>query len=386
MVTPESLAKARVGGIIARLFATPGLEVVGSRMYAPSQGLQKELVQVLERAGAEDGNVDNYEQALIDFVAGSLGREQCAAKGIHHAMLLLLFKGTGARRTLERVVGENLPPAAEWGRTIRGTYGDYALAQDGSVVDFHPAVLTPTTDRSNREALALFAKYADKDGGVLQKPAHPETGLVMIKPDNLSRPSALPGHIIDILGTTGLTIVGTKVLSLSLNQGKEFYGFLEGIFEKKLVPQIAATLKSRLTGAFPYDVSEEKLLEMAGVLRREHARSEVARIIEYMTGFPPSAGLNAAQAAAVGPAKCMALLYRGPDCIARIRAKLGATDPSKAAEATIRADYGRDLMRNGAHASDSAESAARERAIIGLKDDSPSSEKTLIEKWLSATA
>jgi hypothetical protein len=31
MVTPESLAKARVGGIIARLFATPGLEVVGSR-------------------------------------------------------------------------------------------------------------------------------------------------------------------------------------------------------------------------------------------------------------------------------------------------------------------------------------------------------------------
>jgi hypothetical protein len=49
-------------------------------MYAPSKGLQKELVQVLERAGAEDGNVDNYEQALIDFVAGSLGREQCAAK------------------------------------------------------------------------------------------------------------------------------------------------------------------------------------------------------------------------------------------------------------------------------------------------------------------
>jgi hypothetical protein len=52
-------------------------------------------------------------------------------------MLLLLFKGTGARRTLERVVGENLPPAAEWGRTIRGTYGDYALAQDGSVGAFH---------------------------------------------------------------------------------------------------------------------------------------------------------------------------------------------------------------------------------------------------------
>ena len=34
----------------------------------------------------------------------------------------------------------------------------------------------------------------------------------------------------------------------------------------------------------------------------------------------------------------------------------------------MRSDFGRDLMRNGAHASDSVESAERERKVIGLWD------------------
>ena len=32
----------------------------------------------------------------------------------------------------------------------------------------------------------------------------------------------------------------------------------------------------------------------------------------------------------------------------------------------MRSDFGRDLMRNGAHASDSPENALRERKIVGL--------------------
>ncbi|MEI7837960.1 MAG: nucleoside-diphosphate kinase, partial [Planctomycetota bacterium] len=61
-----------------------------------------------------------------------------------------------------------------------------------------------------------------------------------------------------------------------------------------------------------------------------------------------------------------AMLYEGPDAIEKIRTVLGATDPTKAEPGTVRSDFGRDLMRNGAHASDSAENALRERKIVGL--------------------
>ncbi|MCD6303984.1 MAG: nucleoside-diphosphate kinase, partial [Planctomycetes bacterium] len=60
------------------------------------------------------------------------------------------------------------------------------------------------------------------------------------------------------------------------------------------------------------------------------------------------------------------LLYEGPDAIRKIRTVLGSTDPSKAEPGTVRSDFGRDLMRNGAHASDSPENALRERRIVGL--------------------
>jgi nucleoside diphosphate kinase len=53
-----------------------------------------------------------------------------------------------------------------------------------------------------------------------------------------------------------------------------------------------------------------------------------------------------------GPAKCFGLLYSGSNAIQLLRNKLGNTDPTKAEEGTIRIDYGHDLMRNGAHASD----------------------------------
>lgn len=39
-------------------------------------------------------------------------------------------------------------------------------------------------------------------------------------------------------------------------------------------------------------------------------------------------------------------------------------------------------MRNGAHASDSSESALRERRIVGLMGDEPAEETHLIRTWL----
>ena len=214
-----------------------------------------------------------------------------------------------------------------------------------------------------------------------------DTGLVMVKPDNFKRPSALPGHILDLFGTTGLHMVGTKVFSMSLAQAKEFYGFLEDVFSKKLRPRVEDTLRRRLDGAFDFSVSDKQFSDLTDVLNRDHARNELTKVLSYMTGIEENLQEYAERKFLNTPgiATCFAVLYRGPRAIDIIRAKLGNTDPMKAEAGTIRSDYGHDLMRNGAHASDSLESVARERKIIGLLGDEPSTERILIENWLEAT-
>ena len=59
----------------------------------------------------------------------------------------------------------------------------------------------------------------------------------------------------------------------------------------------------------------------------------------------------------------VALILSGEDAIAKVREIHGATDPSKADEGTIRAEFAESVRRNAVHASDSPESAERE---IGL--------------------
>jgi len=210
---------------------------------------------------------------------------------------------------------------------------------------------------------------------------------VMVKPDNFRRASALPGHMLDLFGTTGLHIVGTKVFSMSLAQAKEFYGFLEDVFSKKLRPHVEEQIRHRLEGAFDFKITPEQFSALTDVLNRDHARNELIKVLTYMTGIDADLQSYAERKFLNTPglATCFAVLYRGPKAIEIIRAKLGSTDPTKAEAGTIRSDYGHDLMRNGAHASDSAESVARERKIIGLSGDEPSIEKVLIENWLEAT-
>ena len=67
--------------------------------------------------------------------------------------------------------------------------------------------------------------------------------------------------------------------------------------------------------------------------------------------------------------KCLALLYQGDGAIEKVRDRLGATNPEAAVPGTVRSIYGYNLMRNGAHASDSPENAGRERRIVGLQEE-----------------
>jgi nucleoside-diphosphate kinase len=59
-----------------------------------------------------------------------------------------------------------------------------------------------------------------------------------------------------------------------------------------------------------------------------------------------------------GPAVVAAL--RAEDAVARYRELIGATDPAKAAEGSVRALYGTNIEKNAVHGSDSEENGVRE--------------------------
>jgi nucleoside-diphosphate kinase len=63
-----------------------------------------------------------------------------------------------------------------------------------------------------------------------------------------------------------------------------------------------------------------------------------------------------------GPVVLMVL--EGEDAIARNREVMGATDPKKAAEGTIRKDFATDIEKNTVHGSDSPETAKVEIAYF----------------------
>ncbi|MGA9422364.1 MAG: nucleoside-diphosphate kinase [Rhodanobacteraceae bacterium] len=63
-----------------------------------------------------------------------------------------------------------------------------------------------------------------------------------------------------------------------------------------------------------------------------------------------------------GPVMIQTLV--GDDAIARNRELMGATDPTKAAPGTIRADFAESIDANAVHGSDSAENAANEIAFF----------------------
>jgi len=67
------------------------------------------------------------------------------------------------------------------------------------------------------------------------------------------------------------------------------------------------------------------------------------------------------------------LIYEGENAVKKIRDVLGSTDPNKAAEGTVRREFGSNVMVNTAHASDSTESYERERKIIRINHNSLSS-------------
>jgi nucleoside diphosphate kinase len=365
LITPYSLFKSRTGGIVGRLIAQSRLELVAVRMYVFSDKFIDDYKKVVCPADMDPG----IRQAWHKYIDRNL--RQSNPWGYLPRCMLLLFRGPNAVRHLkDEVIGGFTDQLV--GDTVRGTYGDFIRDESGKIHYFEPAVMTCPDPAINDEHLKLFAEYALSDGGVLagripyEKP--PEVSLVMIKPDNFERRSRRPGNIIDTFSLTGLRIVGAKLFHMTVAQGEEFYGPLRRVFVSKLKGNVAQEVFHRLEGAFPFPFSRADADHLAEHLAERNAASEFNRIVEYMTGVDPEDMADPAEKAVASRAKCLALLYEGIDAVSKIRRVLGSTDPTKAEPGTVRSEFGRDLMRNGAHASDSPENALRERRIIGLLD------------------
>jgi nucleoside diphosphate kinase len=364
IVTPYSLYKSRTGGILSRLITRTGLDLADIRMFAPSAELAKEYAETI--VSAHDTHDRKVQELLRDYVLNNLAPDP--KTGLRRRVMALLFRGDEAVRKVRSVVG-NLSPDRRSGETIRDTYSDLILDDNGSVRYFEPAVLAaPTADEAERK-LKIWARYSDKDGGILENvigyaPSDkPERTLVLIKPDNFKFATGRPGNVIDFFSRTGLFIVGAKVLRMSTAQAMEFYGPVREFLRAKLKEGVSAKAKDILEKEFGFTISAEDQKALGEILGPIQGDSQFDNIVRFMSGHAPGE-IPQSDWAKPGTEKCIALVYEGTNAVSKIRDVLGPTDPSKAPPGSIRREFGSTIMVNAAHASDSPENAKREFGIV----------------------
>ena len=100
-----------------------------------------------------------------------------------------------------------------------------------------------------------------------------------------------------------------------------------------------------------------KLLKMDKPLAEKHYavhkdKPFYPELIDYITSGP-----------------IVAAVFEGEDAVRRIRLLMGATDPAKADDGTIRKEFGTDIRRNATHASDSPETAEKEINLFFSREE-----------------
>jgi len=375
LINPYTIAKSRTGGVIGRLLSRTGLELVAARMYGPSQ----ELVEQYEALLRQDEENDSLERTLLaDYVRRAYSPDP--KTGRRRRVLMLLFEGDEAVRKIFKATGK-VSWSMEASDTVRGTYGDYISDEHGTVQHVEPAVLVGATPSTARAALRLWARFSDRDGGLMESAADVHTAaenyqrtLVLLKPDNFRFPSVRPGNIIDIFSASGLRIIGAKVHRMSVAEAEEFYGPVREVLREKLKDRVAERSAAALAKELGFEIPAEAQQQLGHMLGPIYGDDQFYRIIQFMTGqWGPAC--TPEEKKRKGKERCLALVYAGVHAVEKIRNILGPTDPSKAQPGSVRREYGQDIMVNAAHASDSPANAEREMKIIRVED-------SLIKEWV----
>jgi nucleoside diphosphate kinase len=316
LITPTALRKGRAGGILARLISRSGLELLTGRVFGLSAGTLRELA-------ATFSGQPRTAPYLSTLKPGGQS-------------LILVLRGEGAATKVASIVGDDHSMSGR-GETLRDTFGDL-VEENGKTVYFEPGVIAPANAAEAAAGLRVLAAASDAEGGIMDAsasfPVPTEKTLVLIKPDNFAFANTRPGGVIDLFARTGLALIGFKPFHMSVAQGEEFYGPVLDFLVQKL----------------------------------PDGRAQWESIVAFMSGKRPSE-CTPEEKQVPGGQPCVALIYQGPDAVAKIRAALGPTNPSQAPHGTIRKEFGTTIMINGAHASDSVENVARETGIIRIDEN-----------------
>jgi len=368
LINPYTIRKSRTGGVINRLLSWGRLNLVAARMLAPSRKLIEEYAEaVLSRPMNNE-----KERKLFEEIRNYLFTNYLPQKsGFHPRVMLLLFEGKDVIEEVKRVVGHITKVSV--GETIRGSYGDY-VEEDGKITYFEPAVFIGTDKEEIKKELRVWARYSERDGGLLKgiipypEGINLERTLVLIKPDSFQELSSRVGNIIDRFSQTGLFIIGARVVQIGIEQAEEFYEPIKVRLAEKMKSKLIKDIRGCLEKSLDFDVPpgiEERIAEELKVPKAEH---EFNKIIKFITGRDPERATEE-ERKKEGSEKCLALVYEGENAIQKIRKVLGETNPEDAAPGTVRKDFGLDVIKNGAHASDSVSSAEREMRIVQIKKD-----------------
>jgi nucleoside diphosphate kinase len=374
LVTPYTIAKSRTGGVIARLLSRLDLELAGAQMILPDEAFVREYSGLLKSQEAAKNFTLLTDYVEQNFVSG----------GRSHRTLLLLFRGEKACEKLADICGaihaEHMGVESLTGETIRDTYADLIVSpgDPSRVTYFEPAVLSPRNQRDADLDLALISRFLKGKENIVSNMVYPDPSkidqpLVIIKPDNWNDASSRPGTIIDMFSRTGMRIVGIKIHQFTLEEALEFYGPVEEALKEKLAPVFGQKAVDLLEKEFSVRFGGAVKQTLTDTLGTEVARSQFRDIIEFMSGRRPGSDINKT-------VKCMILIYEGEGAVKKIREVLGPTDPLKAPGGTVRRDFGSNVMVNTAHASDSSESAVREKGIVKIRENKV---REIIEGYLA---
>lgn len=120
-----------------------------------------------------------------------------------------------------------------------------------------------------------------------------------------------------------------------------------GAVRRNLIGQIISRFESsglRIAAARMLQLSQEQAEQFYAIHRERPFYSD---LVTYMTEGP-----------------ILVMVLEGEDAIAKNRAIMGSTDPSKAMPGTIRFDLAKNTTRNTVHGSDAPETAATEIAFF----------------------
>ncbi|GIW69776.1 MAG: nucleoside-diphosphate kinase [Patescibacteria group bacterium] len=145
-----------------------------------------------------------------------------------------------------------------------------------------------------------------------------ERTLVLLKPDAVAR--GITGEIIDRLEQTGLKIVGAKLLRVDRYFGAKHYNHNDEWKEVVGKRSIADCEKFGLDAREVFGTGDAK---------------RIGEIVDERN----------AEFLASGPV--FALVFEGPNAVAKVRSMVGPTFPDTAPPGTIRGDYGLDSAFSG---------------------------------------